>query len=248
MLNIAICDDEPEHFVLIAAYTTEFMKTSHCEAVIHQFSHPDDLLNTCEKQRFQLYILDIVMPMVNGIEVGKTIRQFDHEAQIIYTTAEPGFALQSFVANPVNYLLKPINKQQFFDTLALIIPKLALHQENTFIVKTPEGMRVLTLSEVICCEYTRHTVIYTLAYGKTITTMTLKGTFTQHISSLLEDERFLRPHASYLLNMDYVESFSRNRFILRGGYAVPIVAKQYSAMRDSYMDYLIAREHARCKN
>ena len=242
MLDIALCDDEHNHLALIASYTSEFMQSKQYEVSIRQFLHPDDLLRTCEKQRFHLYVLDIVMPLVNGIEVGKAIRKLDREAQIIYATTEPSFALQSFVANPINYLLKPIDKQQFFKTLALAVSKLDLQRENTFLVKTHEGMRILRMSEVVYCEYTSHTVTYTLADAKTVTTCILKGSFAQHIAQLLQDKRFLRPHASFVLNMDYVESFGKNKFTLRNGHTVPIVAKQYCAVRDMYMDYLMATE------
>jgi DNA-binding LytR/AlgR family response regulator len=242
MLDIALCDDDPKQLDLIAFYTSEFMQSNQHEFKIYTFNHPDNLLSTCENKRFHLYVLDIVMPLVNGIEVGRTIRKHDHEAQIIYTTAEPSFALQSFVANPVNFLIKPIAKQQYFDTLSLATSRLDIHKESTFVVKTQEGMRVLRLSEVICCEYTRHTAIYTLVDAKTVTTRTIKGTFTQHVAPLLEDRRFLRPHASYVLNMDNVESFTRNRFILRSGCTIPIVVKQYREVRDIYLNYLMSKE------
>jgi len=245
MLDIAICDDDPGQLALITAYTSEFFQSNLHEATISEFLHPDDLLNSCEKQRYQLYILDIVMPMVNGIEVGNAIRKLDQEAQIIYATYEPGFALQSFATNPINYLLKPIDKQQLFKTFALAISKLDLSMENTFPVKTNEGMRILRLSEIICCEYSRHTAVYTLVGNKTITTKIIKGNFTQHTERLLQDRRFIRPHVSFVLNMDYIESFSKNRFTLRYGYSVPIVAKQYSAVRDIYMNYLISKESSR---
>ena len=245
MLDIAICDDDPGQLALIAAYTSEFFQSNLHEATISQFLHPDELLNTCERKRFLLYILDIVMPMVNGIEVGKAIRKLDQEAQIIYATYEPGFALQSFDTNPINYLLKPIDKQQLFKTLALAVSKLDVSMENTFPVKTHEGMRILRLSEIICCEYTRHSATYTLVGDKIVTTKIIKGNFAQHITQLLQDQRFVRPHVSYVVNMDYIETFNKNRFTLRYGYSVPIVAKQYSAVRDIYMNYLISKESSR---
>lgn len=245
MLDIAICDDDSGQLALLAAYTSEFIQLNQYEATISRFLHPDDLLNSCEKQRYLLYILDIIMPMVNGIEVGKAIRKLDQEAQIIYTTSEPSFALQSFATNPTNYLLKPIDKQQFFKTLALAVSKLDMTMERTFPVKTHEETRILRLSEIICCEYYKHTAIYTLIGNKTITTKIIKGNFTQHTERLLQDRRFIRPHVSYVLNMDYVEGFSKNRFTLRYGYSVPIVSKQYSAVREMYMNYLMSKESSR---
>lgn len=241
MLDIAICDDDPGQLALIHSYTAQFVQENTIQASIHQFMHPDELLRTCEKRRYHLYILDIVMPMLNGVEVGKTIREHDQQAIILYATSEPSFALQSFATNPINYLLKPIDKQQLFRTLSLAVSKLNLPQEHTCTVKTQEGMRVLRFSEIVCCEYCDHTVIYTLTDARTVTTKVIKGTFSHHIEPLLKDKRFLRPHVSYILNMEYVEGFTKTRFTLRSGLSVPIVAKQYCTIRDTYLDYLATK-------
>jgi len=72
-----------------------------------------------EQKWNQLYILYIVMPMVSGLELGKEIRHLDREAQIFYATTEPQFSLQAYAASPINYLVKPIEKQTPFDTLTL---------------------------------------------------------------------------------------------------------------------------------
>ncbi len=245
MLNIALCDDDLGQLKLIASYVSEFLQSHNESASIREFSHPDDLLNACSKQRFHLYVLDIVMPLINGIEVGKAIRKLDREAHIIYTTFEPGFALQSFFANPTNYLLKPIDKQQFFDTLQLIFSKLDTTQERTLSINTRQGLHVIRYSEIVFCEYLQHTVIYTLLGNKRIQTKVIKSSFAQHIEPLMHDRRFIKPHISYLVNIDHVTVFTKDRFTLLDEYTVPIAAKSYSTVRDLYMDYLLAKEHTR---
>lgn len=244
MIDIAICDDDPTQLELLAVLTTEWIQTSQTKASIRQFIHPDELLRSCEKQRYHLYILDIVMPMLNGIEVGKAIRERDQEAFILYITSEPSFALQSFAANPIDYLLKPIDKEQLFRTLSRAASKVNLIQERTCMIHTREGIRILRLSDIVCCEYTNHRVIYTLTGERTATTSVIKGTYTQHVETLLQDQRFIRPHVSFILNMDHVVGFTKTRFTLQGGSSVPIVAKHYQAVRDSYMSYQTTKGQA----
>lgn len=102
-----------------------------------------------ELQSIAIHIrLDIVMPMVNGLELGKEIRGLDREAQIIYATTEPQYALQAYAASPINYLIKSIEKQMLFDTLTLAISKADLAEKQTFAVKTTDSLRVIRLWDI----------------------------------------------------------------------------------------------------
>lgn len=242
MLKIAICDDLPDQLAAIVAYIEEYIVAKALDVQVRKFPHPDVLMNTIETESFHLYILDIVMPMVSGIELGKEIRRYDREAQIIYATTEPQFALQAYAASPINYLLKPIDKEQLFDTLAFAISKIDLSEEQTFTIKTAESLRVLNFSEILCCEYRNHTVIFTLQNGEEVISRTIRESFTEYSSPILKDKHFLQCHTSYLINMRRVERFAKDGFTLRSGKVIPIAAKQYPAVRDQYMNFLMAKE------
>ncbi|WMJ85552.1 LytR/AlgR family response regulator transcription factor [Anaerocolumna sp. MB42-C2] len=246
MLRIAICDDQPKELQIINEYITEYitkyLDNQSIETEMKEFDHPDSLLTAMEAESFHLYVLDIVMPMVSGIELGKEIRRLDREAQIIYTTTEPQYALQAYAASPINYLIKPIDKQQLFDTLTLAVSKIDLSQEQTFTVKTAESLRVLKLSDLLCCEYRNHAVSFTLANGEEVISRTIRESFGEYCSSILKDVRFLQCHTSYLINMRRVERFAKDSFTLRSGKVVPIAAKQYPVVRDQYMNFLMAKE------
>lgn len=241
MLEVAICDDDHTQLSLVATYTSEYLEANAISASISRFKHPDDLLESCEKKRYHLYILDIVMPMINGVEVGRIIRERDRQALIIYTTGEPGFALQSFDTAPIDYLLKPIDKERLWRSLTQAIGLLKDIDGRTCIVKTADGMQVIAHAEILYCEYSRHTVRYVLSANRSITTCVIRGTFAEHVTGLLEDGRFIRPHVSFVVNMDHVESFTKTRFTLRTKETVPIVARHYCAVRDAFLTYILSK-------
>lgn len=241
MIRIAICDDMPDDLRGLVSLTEQYISANGLHARIKSFSHPDSLLTAIETESFHLYILDIVMPMVSGVELGKEIRRLDREAQIIYATTEPQFALQAYAASPLNYLIKPINRQQLFDTLALAVSKADLAEEQTFQVKTADSLRVIKLSNILCCEYRNHAVIFSLTGGEEISSRTFRENFAEYCALILNDRHFLQCHNSFIVNMRRVERFSKDSFTLCGGKFVSIAAKRYPAVRDSYMDYLMAK-------
>lgn len=231
-----------DQLAVIRSYVNEYIVSNGIEAQVQEFTNPDALLRRCETERFHIYILDIVMPMINGIELGKEIRRIDRQAQIIYASTEHSFALDSFSANPINYLIKPIDKSQLFKTLDLAISKVNTDEEEIITLKTKEGIHVVKLSSIIYCEYTRHFVRYNLMGGETINTHTIQGSFLHHIETLLFDKRFIQPHSAFVVNMSKIEKFLKDGFVMRRGGIVPIPAKRYSIVREKYMDYLLDKE------
>lgn len=246
-MKIAICDDMPEQLTLIQALTNEYIKQKGISAEVRTFPHPDKLLIACETERFHLYLLDMVMPMVHGVELGRSIRRSDREAQIVYITTAPEYALESFAANPVNYLLKPLDKQVFFDTLTLAISKIDVSDEQTITVKTKDGMRVLPHSSIVFCERDGLSVKFLLASSETVKSVSIRCSFSEYIAPLLSNRRFLQPHVSYVVNLNHAEGISDKEFTMRGGACVPIAQKQYTSVRRAYFDYLLEGGESLCR-
>ena len=237
MLRIAICDDMDAELRHIAALTKEYLAMRGMSAALRAFSHPDALLTACERDAFHIFLLDIVMPMVSGLELGRSIRRSSTDAQIIYITTEPGFALDAYAVNPLHYLLKPVDKAALFAALDLAAEKVDYGEETSMTVKTKAGLRTLSADGIVCCEYIRHTAVYTLTTGERVETATLPGSFSEHIAILLRDKRFIQPHAAYAVNMRCVERLDKDGFTLRGGAFVPVSGKQFTAVRSAYMSY-----------
>ena len=237
MLKIAICDDLDAELKHIAALTREYIAARGIAAETREFSHPDELLTACETETFHIFLLDMVMPMVSGLDLGRGIRRISTDAQIIYITTEPGFALDAYSVNPLHYLLKPVDKTALFDALDLAAEKVGFGEENIITIKTRDGLRTLSADTILCCEYVRHAVFYTLVSGERVGTSTITGNFAGHIAPLLRDRRFIQPHAAFAVNMSRVERLNKEGFTLRGGAFVPVSGKQFVAVRNAYMSY-----------
>ncbi len=237
MLRIAICDDMDNELRRVVALTNEYLTLRGMSAKLREFSHPDALLTACEKECFHIFLLDMVMPMVSGLELGREIRRSSTDAQIIYITTEPGFALDAYAVNPLHYLIKPVDKAKLFSALDLAAEKVDYGEKASATIKTKNGLRTISTDMIELCEYKRHAVIYTLKNGEVVETTTIFGSFSEHIAPLLCDKRFIQPHAAFTVNMSCVERLNRDGFTLKGGAFVPVSGKQYTAVRNAYMSY-----------
>lgn len=237
MLRIAICDDVDNDLRRIVSLAHEYLNKRGMSAVLREFSHPDALLTACEKENFHIFLLDMVMPMVGGLELGREIRRCSTDAQIIYITNEPSFALDAYAINPLHYLIKPVDKETLFSTLDKAAEKMDYGEEIVVTVKTKNGLRTISTDSIASCEYNHHAVVYTLINSERVETSTISESFSEHIAPLLCDKRFIKPHAAFVVNMSHVERLNKVGFILKGGAFVPVSGKQYTAVRNVYMSY-----------
>ena len=82
MLKIAICDDRKEDRDRMHQYVLQFCQERMLQAEIKVFEHPDALICACEDFRPHIYILDIVMPMVNGIQAAMKLINLEEERSV----------------------------------------------------------------------------------------------------------------------------------------------------------------------
>jgi two-component system LytT family response regulator len=242
MLQIAICDDIAAELARIARLTYEFLSERGIDACVRRFAHPDALVTACEKEAFHIYLLDMVMPMMSGLEIGRSIRRADTDAQIIFITTEPDFALDAYSVNPLHYLVKPVSRDALFSALTLAARKVNFGEDICIMIKTREGVRTLSADDILYCEYARHAVLYTLQCGERVQTSVVTESFAEHVSRLLRDKRFIQPHAAFAVNMRYVERLDKTGFTMRDGARIPISGRRFAAVRDAYMRYRLGEK------
>lgn len=237
MLKLVICDDENIQLNITKKLVDEWITKNNLDAITYIYNHPDKLLLEQDNTKFHIYILDIVMPMINGIELGTQIRRMDSDAQIIFTTSAAEYALDSFAANPTDYIVKPIDKNKLFNSLDLCLSKIDGTDDKTFAVKTSDGLRIIPYNMIICCERTGKTVTFLLTTGEEVESLSIRESFSEYLISLLKDKRFLQPHVSFVINMAKVEKLDKKGFTLRLDKFVPVSAKQYTDVRNYYLDF-----------
>ena len=109
MLHIAICDDEQEQLALSEKLLQEYHELHpELNLRVDTFSSGAALLEHLRTTgSFDIYLLDILMPGENGIELGLKIRKTDQCGRIFYLTTSPDYAIDSYLTKASQYLLKP---------------------------------------------------------------------------------------------------------------------------------------------
>lgn len=115
MIHIAICDDSKQERQILAALFKRYQELHATPLQIHIFQNGFSLLDAIDQgKRFDITILDILMPGENGIEIARNIRASGTDTEIIFLTSSPEYAVDSYEVKAQNYLLKPITEEKFF--------------------------------------------------------------------------------------------------------------------------------------
>lgn len=244
MLHIAVCDDDIEELERTCGLIREFLELKGRPSEgLRRFQSGYDLMDCIEhRSGFDLYLLDIIMPVSNGIELGKAIKEKNENAIIIYTTSSEEFAVRSYRVGAFDYLVKPFGPEELFPVLERAVEKLELESILAFPVKTHQGIRVVYPRQIMYAEARNRCCVYHLSDGSSVESVSIRKSFSAAIAHLLEEDRFVRCGASFAVNLDYVEAITVEGFVMRNGQTVPISRVRYAELKKLLMTYLLRGE------
>lgn len=239
MLKIAVCDDDAAERERTAALLKEFF-AQRPETAVSQvpFGNTRDLLDALEQgENFDLYFLDVLMPGLNGIEAGKAIRRLGRDGAIIYLTASSDYAVDSYLTQAFFYLLKPVEREQFFAVLDRAVSAIQKRKSKAVIVNTSSGMRSISLDDLLYVERVDRFMRYYLADGETVDSRTIRCPFRTAAAGLLADRRFVLCGASFVLGLHHVRSLEKDEALLDSGVYVPVSRSAFGQLKRAWMNY-----------
>ena len=107
MLKITICDDSEKDIELIEKKLNEYSKRKHLDFQIASFTSSEALIYEIKDGILSdIYILDVIMPSKNGIELAEAIRDYDKTSIIFFLTSTPEKAADGYKVNALRYIIK----------------------------------------------------------------------------------------------------------------------------------------------
>lgn len=167
MIRICICDDQKEGLAILQNYGNRFRK-NHPELPIQIdcFSASYDLLEAVENLGgYDIYLLDVILPDLNGIEVAHWLRDRGERAEIVFLTTSREYAVEAFEVKAAGYLVKPIEEKDFIRELTDCIGKLTPADDPAILVKTGKLLRKVLVREIVTVESFNHNCVCILSDG-----------------------------------------------------------------------------------
>ena len=244
MLRFAVCDDLVQDLnqtkELLTAYRQEHPAY---EIELSVYTDPYRLLTEFECGIWHdLYFLDVLMPGIDGVELGRALRRRNDRCVILYGTITPEFALDSFHVGAQNYLLKPFQRKEFFEALDRAVCFLDTGQAHGVSIRTPGGVHFVPFYQIVYVESKRRGLEFHISDGQILESVKLRGSFEDALADLLSEPRFCQPHKSFAVNMDYVRFQGGGHMDLLTGAVVPVSSSRRTAILDRFMEYSVSHK------
>ncbi len=236
-IRILICEDDTQDLSeLQSTLTGFFVRNSFLgrpEFIV--YTRGEDYLSATDSPDFDIAFLDIFMDEATGMDVAKAIRGHDEQAHIIFLTTSIDYAVDSYDVHASGYLLKPLQTAKMESLLLKIFQR---KPRPKVVVKHRKEFRYIYHDDIVYVESRGRNLIIHLK-DRPIITINEK---LDEMQSMLNSDRFLRCHQSFLVNMDYIVDVTDTMFLLSNKETALIRQRDYAKMRSEYHRYFV--EHS----
>ncbi|WP_026508782.1 LytR/AlgR family response regulator transcription factor [Butyrivibrio sp. MC2013] len=210
MLRVAVCDDEIVTLKQITHLLQTFARENkRISFDIESFQDSATLLSSIKKKHFDIYLLDIFIDELSGVEIARQIRADGSKSEIIFLTASEDYYRDAYKLKVSRYIAKPIEPEEFFEALSIICQRF---EDDSFLIQDGKCAVRIPLRDILYCESAEH-------YKKIVTRneeFVVRSTMQELISRLAAD--FFYPLGKrILINVLHVKSVTSEHVTMDNG-------------------------------
>lgn len=209
MLKIAIIEDTDNDYKIIETNLKEIEKEENESFQLIRFISGEAFLSDY-RPVFDLVLLDIELPGMNGMMTAEKFRELDNLTPLIFTTNIASMAIQGYQYSAMDYMLKPVSKEDLSLRIKKIIKS---NKENGVHLHIPYegGVKILSINDILYIESFGHTLIYH-TFNEQIKARSDKN--MKNLEATLHPHSFSRCNVSYLVNLKYLSAIEGNEVIM----------------------------------
>ena len=217
MIRIGICDDSAA-FLGQMKSMIDLWEEKPQKVITEVFEDGDELIQAHTDHPFDILLMDVMMPLLNGIDAAKEIRNKDKAVKIVFVTSSEDYALESYSVKASDYLLKPLHSSRLYACLNELFSEIQ-DTSKIIAVKTADVTQRIFLSQIEFLEAQNKHVHFSLVNGNSLYS---NDPLYLYEGMLLLEDGFFKCHRSYIVNLFQIASFTHKEITMRSGFRVPV--------------------------
>lgn len=237
MIKIAVCDDEEIFGKKLHAMVSQYLDEKKLFFEIDIFHSGIEFVELGpEMSKYQIVFLDINMDDLDGIETAKQLRHYCKDSYLVFVTAFLNYTLEGYKVEAIRYILKGATnfKDLVYEALDAICEKMRyVEQKEVFDFK--EGKKEISINRIAYIESNLHKLKFYVLESDYVS-YTLSSTLNA-IEGRFEENRFVRIHQSFLVNLSFIVSIANYKAYLQNGLELPIAKNRFKEVREKYVKF-----------
>ncbi len=228
MIRVAIVDDADIICQTIEEFLISFSKKNGISIEYDSYYSGEEIIHKLNKSYYDLIFLDIEIGIKSGIDVSKHLRDTlnNETTEIIYVSSHSQYAVDLFDFDPITFLSKPIESEKLVKAFAKFLKRLKINEEIFAFKNGREPIRV-PLKDILYFESSDHKIV--------LHTTTDQYAFydkMERLVALLEKQKFLYVHKSFLVNSKHIQKFEYEAITVDDGTEIPIAQSRRKIIRE----------------
>lgn len=232
-MKIAICDDEPKICSLYQTKVQSIMQEHKTEASVETFHKPLEFLAALKEREYELILLDIDMPKLDGLQLAEQMQTFQRKPLLIFVTNQDALVYQTFQYHPFSFIRKSFLEEELEAVLMQALEELAGRQSR-YTFRCEKETVSLLLSEILYLEAEGN---YILIHAKGHI-YRFRETLT-NVERELNPKGFVRIHKGFLVNQEAVYRIGSDEVTLSNQERLPIGRSNKEQAKERLMRYLL---------
>lgn len=233
-MHILICDDDAVFGRKLAGYVQDYFEAHGIQVETTVCTSGKEALQVPDLELYQLAFLDVDMPGLNGIALGRELKKHTPEVTLVYVSAYLEFAPEGYTVSAYRYLLKKDIVRLLPSCLKDLLSVLT-DQRKTLTVHCNWDTFEVPLDQIYYLESDRHKInLYGDIAHKPSYVFYCK---IAELPEMLYKNGFLQVSRSDVVNMQYVQTISNYKVVLKNGVELSASRTGYAAIRNAYLEW-----------
>lgn len=232
MIKIAICDDNKADTFTIKSFLRDYFETIKVEFGIDCFFSGEELVSRGES--YNIIFLDIEMGEMNGIAVGKVMKNIFLHTQIIYVTSYSSYWLDAFSIHAFQYIIKPIKKENVISCVKDVLEYINYLNSKEIVSIDIDGNIIrFDSKEIYYFEFIDRKVKIVFKDNVSYIRTSMKKIYDE-----VKEQNFGRPHSAFIVNFFHIRGIKGNEILMPNNILIPISQKKAAKFKLTYYDFL----------
>ena len=231
MYHVAIVEDEASFSAQLQEFLNQYQKEHDITFKLSVFSDGAQILEQYQNI-YDIILLDIEMPQVNGMQAAQEIRRMDTDVVLMFITNMASYAIHGYEVGAFDFVMKPVNYYTFAMKLTRAIKRVRRKEQKQILLTLSDGVKKFGIQQIYYVEVQNRMLHYYTNEGEYI----VRGTMAS-VSQMLAPYPFAKCNHWYIVNLMHVTEVRKNTAIV-GGYELEISRRCRSAFLKALTEYV----------